>query len=241
MKIDNTKLPEKNYTVVSRELINTPQLSARAKMIYVYIADKPKEWDFSYRRIAEHFKDGKAAIATALKELETEGFLIRKWVKVEGSPKMMYEMTRPKMRKPEKRATTKKGNHKPEPVSNTQKSKNQVSKKQTDVEIEKDPKIIQRNKEIVAIIDRFGDLKINEAYQNWYGNATERRAIETLLSKFHIKTIIGVIDTLPITNPKPYWPSIYKPSQLLDKWRALEAAWQKEREKQEGAKQQVIV
>lgn len=78
------------YAVVDRGLINDRSLSFRAKGVLVWLLDKPDGWWFDSVQLAKEAKEGRDAIRTALKELETGGYLVRtrerdaegKWVTV---------------------------------------------------------------------------------------------------------------------------------------------------------------
>jgi hypothetical protein len=58
-------------------LLNDKDLSLTAKGLYGYLQSKPDEWDFSINGIASQCKEGQKAIRTAIKELETAGWLVR--------------------------------------------------------------------------------------------------------------------------------------------------------------------
>ncbi len=58
-------------------LLNDKDLSLTAKGLYGYLQSKPDEWDFSISGMASQCKEGEKAIRTAIKELETTGWLIR--------------------------------------------------------------------------------------------------------------------------------------------------------------------
>jgi Mn-dependent DtxR family transcriptional regulator len=65
------------YGTVPNALLNSDQISFKAKGIYAYIQSKPDDWDFSVERISSQVKEGKPSIAAALKELENAGYLSR--------------------------------------------------------------------------------------------------------------------------------------------------------------------
>lgn len=68
----------KNYGVIPNNVLNNKLLSFKAKGIYAYIQSKPDGWEFSAERIALQSEEGLASVRTGLKELELEGYLIRK-------------------------------------------------------------------------------------------------------------------------------------------------------------------
>jgi hypothetical protein len=65
------------YGTVPNALLNSDQISFKAKGIYAYIQSKPDDWDFSVERISSQVKEGKPSISSALKELENAGYLTR--------------------------------------------------------------------------------------------------------------------------------------------------------------------
>jgi hypothetical protein len=65
------------YGVVPNALLNSTELSFRAKGVYAYIQSKPDGWEFSAERISAQSKEGLTAVRMALKELEDTGYLTR--------------------------------------------------------------------------------------------------------------------------------------------------------------------
>ena len=65
------------YGRVPSDLLNSDQLTLKAKGLYAYIENKPKGWRFSSERIAKEIKDGIKAIQSGLNELEQAGYLTR--------------------------------------------------------------------------------------------------------------------------------------------------------------------
>jgi hypothetical protein len=65
------------YSVIPNDLVNSDQISLKAKGLFAYIQSKPDGWDFSAERIANHIKEGLQSVSSALKELEKSGYLVR--------------------------------------------------------------------------------------------------------------------------------------------------------------------
>ena len=65
------------YGRAPSDLLNSDQLTLKAKGLYAYIENKPKGWRFSSERIAKEIKDGIKAIQSGLNELEQAGYLTR--------------------------------------------------------------------------------------------------------------------------------------------------------------------
>ncbi|HPZ75232.1 MAG TPA: helix-turn-helix domain-containing protein [Candidatus Pacearchaeota archaeon] len=63
--------------IIPLKLLNSKEISLKAKGIFAYIQSKPKDWQFSVDRISSQMKEGQEAIRSALKELEEAGYLKR--------------------------------------------------------------------------------------------------------------------------------------------------------------------
>ena len=68
---------KEKFTVVSNAALEDTRLSFRAKGILVFILSKPDKWQVSERHLAEQGPDGRSAVASALTELESAGYLRR--------------------------------------------------------------------------------------------------------------------------------------------------------------------
>jgi hypothetical protein len=64
-----------SYTKIPNELLNDPTLSWKAKGLFCYMASKPDAFNFTSRSLAKQFKDGKAAILSAMDELKDKGWI----------------------------------------------------------------------------------------------------------------------------------------------------------------------
>jgi Uri superfamily endonuclease len=65
------------YATIPNKLLNSTMISLKAKGMYAYIQSKPDDWEFSAERISRQLKEGLPSVISALKELETNGYLIR--------------------------------------------------------------------------------------------------------------------------------------------------------------------
>lgn len=74
--IKRIKNKTKNFTVVSNEIFQRSDVSARAKGIYAYIMTLPDDWDLYKSELYKHFSEGRDAIDKAFKELETLGYIM---------------------------------------------------------------------------------------------------------------------------------------------------------------------
>ena len=81
----------------------------------------------------------------------------------------------------------------------------------------------QSSQAIVSIIDCF--VVFNKAAKNWYGNKTQRDAIQRLVTEYGQETVLKVVALLPRSNSRQYFPTITTPLQLEQKWTQLESAF----------------
>ena len=75
---------QNRYGVTPNEILNNKNLSFKAKGLFAYIQSKPDGWDFSAARIANDSNDGVDSVTSGLKELEENGYLIRRKFNGEG-------------------------------------------------------------------------------------------------------------------------------------------------------------
>lgn len=71
------------YTIMSNVGLQDARLSWRARGILAYLLSMPDDWRVSDRQLAASAPEGRAAVQTALKELETHGYVHRRCFKNE--------------------------------------------------------------------------------------------------------------------------------------------------------------
>lgn len=72
-----------DYTVMSNHHFRNTEMSLKAKGLLSLMLSLPNDWDYSITGLTNICKESKDSIATALKELEKHGYLIRKPTKNE--------------------------------------------------------------------------------------------------------------------------------------------------------------
>jgi hypothetical protein len=77
MTIKRTPRPHNNFTIVANEILRDDRLSFRARGVLISILSRPDNWRTSAESLANESVEGRGAILTALKELETCGYLER--------------------------------------------------------------------------------------------------------------------------------------------------------------------
>jgi len=68
---------KRRYGTIPNDLLNSIDISFKAKGLYAFIQSKPDSWEFSAERIAKQVKEGLPSIISGLKELEIYGYLVR--------------------------------------------------------------------------------------------------------------------------------------------------------------------
>jgi hypothetical protein len=113
------------FTVVHNRTIEDSRLSFRALGLLVFVLSKPDNWKTHVAHLATTHSEGREAVRSALGELETFGYVERKWMRAEGelTPTMHYlvselpacpeigipENWAPRIRDAQKPATSKEG------------------------------------------------------------------------------------------------------------------------------------
>lgn len=81
------------------------------------------------------------------------------------------------------------------------------------------------SQDIVDIIDSF--KVVNPSYRKFFGNTTQRAAIERLIPIHSKEKLLKVIPSLSKSNGMRFFPKITTPLQLEDKWAELESQWKR--------------
>ena len=84
---------EQNYTTIDNRVIQSEELSWKAKGILVYLLSLPHDWDLHLSEVARHATDGKHSLKSGVKELRENGFVEYKKIKDdEGKFKHIYNV-----------------------------------------------------------------------------------------------------------------------------------------------------
>lgn len=68
----------RDYTVMSNYHLKDKGLTLKSKGLLSMILSLPEEWNYTTRGLASICKEGVDAIGSALKELETAGYIVRR-------------------------------------------------------------------------------------------------------------------------------------------------------------------
>jgi hypothetical protein len=82
--VGNLRKEKINFTQVSNIIINDKNLSAGAKGVFMYLMSKPDGWKYYIDEIVSNFHESKYAIKKYIKELELNGYLLRKAIREDG-------------------------------------------------------------------------------------------------------------------------------------------------------------
>lgn len=74
---------ERDYTVIDNTFLRDDRLSAQAKGIFAYILYLPEDWCIYQSELVKHFSNGKDSIRSAIKELESFGYISKEHIKGE--------------------------------------------------------------------------------------------------------------------------------------------------------------
>ncbi len=89
-----SKITIKNrYGIAPDEILNNPNISLKAKGLYVFIQSKPDSWSFSIAKIARQNKNGNDSVQSAIQELEKFGYLKREAIKDDKGRWAGYDYT----------------------------------------------------------------------------------------------------------------------------------------------------
>lgn len=77
--------------------------------------------------------------------------------------------------------------------------------------------------------------------KGYYGNTTQRAACDFLLAEYGLDEVLKRVSVLPRTNAAPFFPRIYTPVQLKEKWKQLEDAARSKRTEAINKKPKVLV
>ena len=96
----------RDYTVMSNHHLRNANLSLKAKGLLSMMLSLPEEWNYTTRGLAAICKEGVDAIGSALKELETAGYIVRRQLRgtngrITDTEYVIYEQPQPDMSQPD--------------------------------------------------------------------------------------------------------------------------------------------
>lgn len=214
------KLEPVPFTQVAKLVMEDPKLSWRAKGVYAYMYGKPEKWDFNTIRMSTDATDGRDATRRALKELEEQGYLIRKKL---GNGRVRYDLfyKKPEPEKPsldpepEKPSDGKAVRREISPISNIVNSSNIVK---------------ESNKDLQTAVNELFDLfkkSVNPVIN--FGNTTQRKAAEKLIATVGKERAMAATNYAIQAQTQKHAPVISTPLQLLNKYGDLQSFYAREK------------
>ena len=96
----------RDYTVMSNYHLKDKGLTLKSKGLLSMILSLPEEWNYTTRGLASICKEGVDAIGSALKELETAGYIVRRQLRgtngrITDTEYVIYEQPQPDMSQPD--------------------------------------------------------------------------------------------------------------------------------------------
>ena len=91
----------RDYTVMSNHHLRDGNLSLKSKGLLSMMLSLPEDWNYTTRGLAKICKEGVDAIGSALKELETAGYIVRRQLRgangrITDTEYIIYEQPQPK-------------------------------------------------------------------------------------------------------------------------------------------------
>lgn len=83
-KIKQGPAPEDHYTLIPNSLSRSPDISPRAKVVYIYLKSHRDGWDISTERVADAIGMSKETVVKAIQDLVDAGYVLREKVRGDG-------------------------------------------------------------------------------------------------------------------------------------------------------------
>jgi len=193
------------YAVVPNHILYNPDLSFRAKGLWVYLNSKPDGWDFSAKRISQDTKESEDTIHKYLTVLCSQGYLERKKL---NSGKMDYVLTDNPF--PDNANLGKTQVAKNLGISNTDLLNN------TETEVRKE-KIIKENAELKLLREKIIDHLNEKTSSKWKPHTADtKKKINARVSEgFTLNDFITCIDKKVDEWYGTEWGMYLRPSTLF--------------------------
>lgn len=66
----------RDFTILRNEVLNCDSLSMQAKGLFAYLMMLPEDWVIYKNELSKHFKNGRVAVYSAFKELQSHGLIL---------------------------------------------------------------------------------------------------------------------------------------------------------------------
>lgn len=222
------------FTQVANIVINNKKISLKAKGLFTYIYSKPKGWKFSIDRITYDNVDEFDSINAGVKELEKEGYLIRK-KNADGTKDWIVSYQSQVGENPS-RENTYKGKTLVGKIGTISNKEDISNKDNKEIKNISNPEIIDDNspieKQIGEMIYLFKNL--NPVYKQWFQRNAIRNKCKSLLEEFGFIKVKNAIQFAEKIISDEFAPVITTPYELENRWGKLQAYYLKKNNKQAG-------
>lgn len=213
------------YTTVSNVAANDPKLSLKAKGIFYFLMSKPDSWTISERGLMTQLREGRTAIAAALKELEDAGYLQREQVRNEGGRfKTGNNVLReePWLGFPSTDKSS--AENPPQVITNKVNTKEDGSTNHGLAPLSDKPD--NRDSQVNEVVDKFEAVFGLRLPRMLY----QRRAAKTLISRHTLLGTLKLIEAAAAARGKRFAPTILSLEDLRDKSNNLREFYDREKE-----------
>lgn len=193
------------FTRIDNNIINDDRMHLKALGLYTYMWSKPDDWQFYIEAIAKDFKDGKAAISTAIHELMDLGYLQRVQNRKDGKFGS-YDYVLLETPKPENRTSVTENRF--SEIGKSGAGKTEIVKSNT---TNKDNTKTNSTKKESTKKDDDEDDELNQIYLNYFGGskispfvAGQLAALTKLYARPMVKQALGVAAENEASNPLGY-------------------------------------
>lgn len=97
----------------------------------------------------------------------------------------------------------------------THKRKKEITKENSNVPLQ-EQKFSSKGAELIKAFE-----EVDPKNKTYYGNKTQRKACEFLISEYGEDTVLKVVSFLPIYNKQPFARKTYTPHQLKENWQSI--------------------
>ena len=203
-----------NYVVMSNHHLRNREMSLKSKGLLSLILSLPPNWNYSLSGLCAICKESQTAMRSALRELETNNYLIRKRQKNALGhfeyEYIVYEVPHTENRHTAKQQTQKEHTENRTQISKDKKNKEKINKEVISKDIYKD--ILRGQIEDIELIDLYEDyIEMRKSIDAPLNAKGLEKLIErnNRLSKNNIRVQKVILETAIINS----WKNIYAPKE----------------------------
>lgn len=196
--------PDAKFGWIPIELLNSTEISAKAKLMWTYINSKPEGWDFSSHRMTAEMQEGIKSIRNSINELIRAGYMARERQSDGHVCYLIYEKPQCQKATEPKRLRAKRA-----PISKIEDNK--------DINISKKDIIVPNGTIGENAKKDYGKVEINELFSKWEkitglpitSNKTKNRyACNNLINKYGVDGVEKLIRIVEKAQTDRYAPRV---------------------------------